>query len=61
MSFNTNTRELALKWWRDLTNEEKFFEVVSGKELILGYPDRTPDSLTGREIEVLYKNKFGYQ
>lgn len=49
-------REKAIKWWNSLTFEEKWFIIVKNKELITGYPDRNPDSLTGREIELIFKN-----
>jgi len=50
-------REIAIKWWNNLTFTHKWEQIIKNKEHILGYPDRNPDSLTGREIEILYKNK----
>lgn len=48
------SREKALAWWNRLTFEEKFLAMVKGKTVIIGYPDRNPETLTGREIELLH-------
>lgn len=47
-------RETAMKWWNAMSFEEKYFVIVKYKEHVPGYPDRSPDTLTGREIELLY-------
>lgn len=53
---NIEKREEAIKWWDSLTFEEKWYKIIKSKDSILGYPDRSPDSLTGREIEIIYTN-----
>lgn len=50
----SNTRQLAMQWWDNLTYEEKFFNIIKNKTQIVGYPDRGPNDLTGREIEGLH-------
>lgn len=47
------TREKALAWWNGLTFEEKFIAMVKAKTVVIGYPDRNPETLTGREVELL--------
>jgi hypothetical protein len=49
-----NNREKALQWWKGLTFEAKWFEIIKAKEYITGYPDRAPDSLTAREIQIIH-------
>jgi hypothetical protein len=51
------TREQAIKWWNNLSFETKWKQIVKNKTLILGYPDRSPNHLSGREIELLFDNK----
>ena len=51
-------RAKAIKWWNNLSFEQKYFKVVEwlwkqGKDTT----ERLPDSLTGREIEEIYLNK----
>ena len=53
------SREKALLWWSGLTFEEKFIAMVKGKRVVIGYPDRNPDTLTGREIELLMIELMG--
>lgn len=50
------TREIAMNWWNNLSFENKWKQIVKNKTIILGYPDRNPDTLTGREIQQLYNN-----
>lgn len=52
------TRKNAIAWYKTLTFEEKYFQVLKNKEKIAGYPDRNPDSLTGREIQILYESRI---
>jgi hypothetical protein len=52
---DNQVRVNAMKWWNAMTNEEKWYKIVRHKTLVVGYPERTPDSLTGREIENIYK------
>jgi len=53
---NENRREISQKWWNSLSFEARWNEIVKGKHLINGYPDRSPNTLTGREIEMLFNN-----
>jgi len=57
METKKTTRQLAMEWWNKITFEEKWSAIVNCKDQILGYPYRSPLSLTGREIEILHKNK----
>jgi hypothetical protein len=53
--FNQPTRrEQAMSWWNAKTFEEQYFVIIRRKEVVEGYPDRAPTSLTGREIELLW-------
>lgn len=45
-----NNREDALKWWSELTTEEKIF--ITGRIM----PDRNAFQLTGKEIEKIYNS-----
>jgi hypothetical protein len=45
----------AMKWWNAMSFEDKWYKIIKYKVLVLGYPERTPNSLTGREIENIYK------
>lgn len=47
-------RRHVIEWWNKLFYIDKFELIVKHKELIVGYPVRNPDSLTGDEIEKLY-------
>jgi hypothetical protein len=49
-------REKAIKEWNNLTFEQKYFMIVKNKSIVKGYPDRSPDTLTGREIEEIIAN-----
>lgn len=51
-----DTRREAIKWWHSLSFEEQYFKVIEwlskqGKDTT----ERRPNSLTGREIEEIYK------
>ncbi len=48
---------IEMNWWNNLTFEEKYIQIIKNKENIEGYPDRNPDTLTSREIKILYNNK----
>jgi hypothetical protein len=53
--FNQPTRrEQAMSWWNAKTFEEQYFVIIKNKQVIEGYPDRAPTTLTGREIELLW-------
>jgi len=46
-----SSRELALEWWRELSFDKQ-------KELMVGqFKHRHPQSLTGREVEILWKSE----
>lgn len=54
-----NLRTLALEWWYNLP-QGTFYENGSKNALCEKYyPDRTSLSLTGREIENIWKNELG--
>jgi hypothetical protein len=48
-------RQTAMEWWNNLSFEDKFYQVIPW--LNQNITDRHPDSLTGREIELLYNIK----
>ena len=52
---NNILRKTAISWWNKLLYIEQWENIVQCKTLIIGYPDRSPESLTGREIESIYK------
>ena len=47
-------REQSLEWWNKMTLEEKFYKTIEYNHLIEGDKTRHPDTLTGREIQVIY-------
>jgi len=51
------TREKAIKWWRAMSFEDKYFKIVKNSEVVFGYPDRDPNTLTGREVEIIYNKE----
>lgn len=48
-------RKLAMDWWNKLSFEDKFFKTIQNNNLIVGDKTRHPNTLTGREIEVIWK------
>ena len=48
-------REEALTWWNKLSLEEKFYKTINANKVIIGDHTRHPDTLTGREIEDIYR------
>ena len=52
---STQTRLEAMYWWNEMSFEEQYFKMVKYKKHVLGYPDRSPTTLTGREVEKLHK------
>jgi hypothetical protein len=50
-------RQKAMEWWNNLSFEQKYQVIIKNKEIIVGYPDRNPSSLTGREIEQIFENE----
>lgn len=51
-------REAALQWWDKMNLEEKFYKTIKHNNLIVGDKTRHPDTLTGSEIEKIYKEEF---
>ncbi len=49
-----DTRKNALKWWKLLSYPDKVSALRNCKDVI-GFDERTPESLTGREIEIIYR------
>jgi hypothetical protein len=47
-------RQRALTWWNSMNLEDKFYKTIKHNELIEGDKTRHPDTLTGREIEIIY-------
>ena len=58
MNNDLTKTEKAILWWRVTPFEWKWNEIIKNKEFIKGYPDRDPDTLTNREIEILYDIKY---
>ena len=50
-------REIAIEWWKSISFEIKWYNVIKNKDKITGYPHRDILTLTGREIELIYNNK----
>jgi hypothetical protein len=55
-------REEALQWWNSL-GQNPLLRLIKKGELTTEYfgSDRIPKSLTGREIEKIYKINKGYE
>ncbi len=51
-------RKAALQWWDKMNLEEKFYKTIKHNDLIMGDKTRYPDTLTGSEIEKIYKAEF---
>ena len=49
------TRKLAMDWWNKLSFEDKFFKTIQNNNLIVGDKTRHPNTLTGREIEMIWR------
>ena len=47
-------RQRALTWWNSMNLEDKFYKTIKHNVLIEGDRTRHPDTLTGREIELIY-------
>ena len=52
-----SSRRLAIEWWDSLTFEEKFFKTIQNNELIVGDKTRHPNTLTARELEIIWKSE----
>jgi hypothetical protein len=50
-------REIAMKWWLQLSPDEQKVHLKYCAEFIVGGSDRKPEDLTGREIEFIYMKK----
>jgi len=48
-------RESALKWFNSLGLEKQFYKTIECNHLITGDRTRHPSTLTGLEIEKIYK------
>ena len=55
---STKKRVEAIQWWDELPYIDKWKTIVKHKYKVTGYPDRHPDSLTGREIEMLHSQEL---
>lgn len=49
------SREKAIEWWGRLSFEDSFYITIKNNNIIEGDKTRNPNSLTGREIEEIYK------
>jgi hypothetical protein len=47
-------KKRALIWWNSMNLEEKFYKTIKHNELIGCDRTRHPDTLTDREIEIIY-------
>jgi len=47
-------RQQAVKWFNNLNLEEQFYKTIAANDYITGGNIRHPNSLTGREIEIVY-------
>jgi len=54
-AINKNIRKKAMEWWNNLAFETKFYHTIKHNDLIDGDKTRHPSTLTGREIELIYK------
>jgi hypothetical protein len=57
MSNIVDTRSTAMYWWNGLSTKEKYAVMEKHNSEIVHYLDRSPSSLTGREIQILYKSE----
>lgn len=48
-------RVVAMTWWNDMELEEQFYKTIKYNYLIQGDKTRHPSSLTGSEVELIYK------
>lgn len=53
----TEIRRKAMFWWNGLNLENQFYATIKNNDLINGDHTRHPNSLTGNEIEKIYKNE----
>ena len=54
----TIQRKEAMLWWRHLKYIEQYELIVKHKTCIIGYPDRSPESLSGREIQMIHTKEI---
>ena len=47
-------REESMRWFNAMSLEERFYKTIKHNSLIAGDRTRHPNTLTGREIEVVY-------
>jgi len=53
-----NIREKAMEWWNNMGLEQKFYKTIKHNDLIIGDTTRHPNTLTGKEIEIIYKAEY---
>jgi hypothetical protein len=46
----------AVLWYNSLNFQEKYNQIIKLKNKIVGYPTRNPESLTQKEIEIVFNN-----
>ena len=49
-------RKKAMEWWNSMGLEMKFYNTIKHNHLIVGDHTRHPNTLTGSEIEIIYKS-----
>lgn len=47
-----------LKWFEELSLEERFYKIIKHNELIKGDNTRHPDTLTVKEVEIIFNAEF---
>jgi len=53
----SGVRESAVKWFNDKWLEDQFYLTIKHNDIIEGDNTRHPSTLTGREIEAIYKTE----
>lgn len=47
----------TIEWWKKMTLEERFYKTIEHKNIIGNGEIKHPDTLTLREIEILYNKE----
>lgn len=50
-----SVRQRALLWWNEMNLEEQFYVTIEHNDLIQGDCTRHPHTLTGTEIEIIWR------
>jgi hypothetical protein len=50
-------QEKALTWWKTMDIEDQFDKILACNEVLNGLPSRSVDSLTVKEVEIIYNNQ----